>query len=131
MPDIRTEYFVRINPRRKGDYGYWIESEYFDSAEEKEKYYAKKCKEIKNNLEEHYKDYEIKDIEIADTSREVELEDRIDKLEAQVKCAKYYLDILQQGADLAGVGANGGAVPLDSTEIAELAMKEIEEYEHD
>lgn len=83
MANWETEYFVKITPRRKNDWGFAsIGNDYnnFNSAEEYIKYYEKTCQNIVDNIKEHYNDFDIKYVEVATNEHEQELEEKVDSL---------------------------------------------------
>lgn len=83
MANWETEYFVKITPRRKNDWGFAsMGNDYnnFNSAEEYIKYYEKTCKNIVDNIKEHYNDFDIKYVEVATNEHEQELEEKVDYL---------------------------------------------------
>lgn len=91
MANWETEHFVKITPRRKNDWGFAsMGNDYnnFESAEEYNAYYEKLCKNIVENLEDHYKDFDIKRIEVATNEREQELEEKLDKLHDEISDLK-------------------------------------------
>ena len=87
MANWETEYFVKITPRRKNDWGFAsIGNDYnnFNSAEEYTKYYEKTCQNIVDNIKEHYNDFDIKYVEVATNEHEQELEEKVDSLEDEL-----------------------------------------------
>lgn len=83
MSNWETEHYVKITPRRKNDWGFAsMGNDYnnFESAEEYNAYYEKICKQIADNIKEHYKDFEIKFVECCTNEYEQQLEEQIDKL---------------------------------------------------
>lgn len=83
MANWETEYFVKITPRRKNDWGFAsIGNDYnnFNSAEEYIKYYEKTCQNIVDNIKEHYNDFDIKYVEVATNEHEQELEEKVEAL---------------------------------------------------
>ena len=87
MANWETEHYVKITPRRKNDWGFAsMGNDYnnFSSAEEYNAYYEKVCKQIVDNIQEHYKDYDIKFVEIATNEHEQHLEEKIDKLNDEI-----------------------------------------------
>ena len=87
MANWETEYFVKITPRRKNDWGFAsIGNDYnnFNSAEEYIKYYEKTCQNIVDNIKEHYNDFDIKYVEVATNEHEQELEEKVDSLEDEL-----------------------------------------------
>lgn len=93
------EHFVKITPRRKGDYGFCsIGNDYnnFDDAEQRNAYYKKQCEQIISSLREHYRDYDIASIEYATNESELdlenELENRVDEYETRIDGLRAKLD---------------------------------------
>lgn len=87
MVNWETEYFVKITPRRKNDWGFAsIGNDYnnFNSAEEYIKYYEKTCQNIVDNIKEHYNDFDIKYVEVATNEHEQELEEKVDSLKDEL-----------------------------------------------
>ena len=72
------EHYVKITPRRKGDYGFAYISESWEDADKRNQYYAKKCYDIVENLKDHYKDFDIDTISIETNETELVLEDKLE-----------------------------------------------------
>jgi len=92
MANWETEYFVKITPRRKNDWGFAsMGNDYnnFDSAEEYNAYYEKQCRHIAENIKEHWNDFDIKFIEVATNESEQKLEERIDILQDELSDLKF------------------------------------------
>lgn len=62
MQNWTTEHYVKIIPRRKGEYGFCtIGNDYhnFEDEDKRNAYYQKVCHQIIENLQDHYHDDEI------------------------------------------------------------------------
>lgn len=87
MANWETEHFVKITPRRKNDWGFAsIGNDYnnFSSADEYNAYYEKVCKQIAENIQEHYNDFEIKFVEVATNENEQALEEKVESLKSEL-----------------------------------------------
>lgn len=94
MSNWETEHYVKITPRRKNDWGFAsMGNDYnnFESAEEYNAYYEKICKQIADNIKEHYNDFEIKFVECCTNEYEQQLEEEIDKLQDIIEDLKEQL----------------------------------------
>ena len=91
MANWDTEHYVKITPRRKNDFGYAsIGNDYtnFESAEEYNAYYEKQCKQIADNIKEHYRDFDIKFIEPCTNEYEQKLEEELETVKDELEDLK-------------------------------------------
>lgn len=87
MANWETEHFVKITPRRKNDWGFAsMGNDYnnFESAEEYNTYYEKTCKNIADNIKEHWNDFDIKFVEVATNENEQRLEEQVVELAGEL-----------------------------------------------
>ena len=95
MSNWETEHYVKITPRRKNDWGFAsMGNDYnnFNSAEEYNAYYEKICKQIIDNIKEHYNDFDIKFVEHCTNEHEQQLEEEVDKLKDTIADLRYAIN---------------------------------------
>lgn len=103
MANWTTEHYIKIIPRRKGDYGFCtIGGDYdnFKDEDERNLYYKNVCHKIIENLQEHYRDDEISRYEYDTDEALEEAEEKVDDLKYELKDIKQQIqDVINNAKD--------------------------------